>query len=100
MLSWVFVQIVLRGRDTACEIRMEWRCGYERSVVSCRASYRSWKTRQLGSERRPWLGECFLAFVEEAVQGNIRSVLDIAEQLPVVWRADFMPGVGITIIQL
>ena len=34
-----------------------------------RCKYLVWfvETRQLGSERWPWLGECSLAFVEEAV---------------------------------
>lgn len=45
-------------------------------------------------------GERFLAFVKEAVQGDVRSVPDEEEKSPVVWRVDFKPGMGITISQL
>jgi len=45
-------------------------------------------------------GERFLAFVKEAVQGDVRSAPGAGEQLPVVWRVNFTPGMGITMIQL
>ena len=45
-------------------------------------------------------GERFLAFVKEAVQGDVRSASDEGGELPVVWRVDFKPGVGISVAQL
>ena len=45
-------------------------------------------------------GERFIAFVKEAVQGDVRSAPDDKKKSPVVWRVDFKPGMGITIIQL
>jgi len=45
-------------------------------------------------------GERFLAFVKEAVQGDVRSAPDEGEKSPVVWRVEFNPGMGITISQL
>jgi RAT1-interacting protein len=45
-------------------------------------------------------GERFMAFVKEAVQGGVRSAPDDEEKSPVVWRVEFKPGMGITIIQL
>ena len=45
-------------------------------------------------------GESFLAFVKEAVQGDVRSASEDGEMSPVVWRVDFKPGVGISMSQL
>ena len=45
-------------------------------------------------------GERFLAFVKEAVQGDAGSDADEGEKSPVVWRVEFKPGIGITIVQL
>ena len=46
-------------------------------------------------------GERFLAFVKEAVQSDFRSGSDDGEEeVPVVWRVEFKPRVGISMIQL
>ena len=45
-------------------------------------------------------GERFLAFVKEAVQGGVRSASDGGEEMPVVWRVEFKPGMGISMSQL
>ena len=46
-------------------------------------------------------GERFLAFVKEAVQSDARSASDDGEEeVPVVWRVEFKPGMGISMIQL
>ena len=47
-------------------------------------------------------GEHFLAFVKEAVQGDVRSVPEEGgeEAPPVVWRVEFKPGVGISMGRL
>jgi len=47
--------------------------------------------------------ERFLAFVKEAVQGDVRSAPGQGEEEtppPVVWRVEFKPGVGISMSQL
>ena len=45
-------------------------------------------------------GQRFLAFVKEAVQGDARSAPDDEERPPVVWRVEFKPGIGVTVVQL
>jgi len=46
-------------------------------------------------------GERLLAFVKEAVQCDVRSVSgDGDEEVPVVWRVEFKPGVGVSMVQL
>jgi RAT1-interacting protein len=47
-------------------------------------------------------GERFLAFVKEAVQCDVQCGAsdDGEEEVPVVWRVEFKPGVGINMIQL
>ena len=49
-------------------------------------------------------GERFLAFVKEAVQGDVRRSApdkeEEEEKPPVVWRVEFKPGAGVTIVQL
>jgi len=45
-------------------------------------------------------GERFLAFVKEAVQEDAHTASDDGEGAPVVWRVEFKPGVGISLIQL
>lgn len=45
-------------------------------------------------------GERFLAFVKEAVQGDARGASDDEGKSPAVWRVDFKPGMGITIVLL
>ncbi|KAF9643763.1 RAI1-domain-containing protein [Thelephora ganbajun] len=45
-------------------------------------------------------GERFLEFVKEAVQGDVHSAPDGVEEVPVVWRVEFKPGVGISMSQL
>lgn len=45
-------------------------------------------------------GERFLAFVKEAVQGDARSGSEDGDEVPVVWRVEFNPGVGVSMMQL
>jgi RAT1-interacting protein len=45
-------------------------------------------------------GERFLAFLKEAVQGDVRNAADDAGKSPVVWRVESKPGKGITMSKL